>query len=53
VLFTEKDGHTTVDLEHRHIERHGEGAEEVARGVSGEGGWPGIMELFVKVAAAA
>jgi uncharacterized protein YndB with AHSA1/START domain len=53
VLFTEKDGHTTVDLEHRHIERHGEGAEEVARGVSGEGGWPAIMELFVKVAAAA
>src|SRR5258706_2087811 len=37
VLFTEIDGHTQVDLEHRYIERHGEGADVVARYVSGEG----------------
>jgi len=51
VLFAEDNGHTRVDLEHRYIERHGDGAAEVARGVSSEGGWPGIMELFVKAAA--
>ena len=53
VLFAEKDGHTQVDLEHRYLERHGEGADVVARYVSGsEGGWPPIMEGYARAAAA-
>jgi uncharacterized protein YndB with AHSA1/START domain len=53
VLFTEEDGLTRVDLEHRYIERLGAGGEELAAGVSGDGGWPGILELYAKAAAAA
>ena len=52
VLFAEKDGHTRVDLEHRYLERHGEGADVVARYVSGEGGWTPIMEGYARAAAA-
>jgi hypothetical protein len=53
VLFTEKDGRTKVDLEHRHLDRHGEGADVVARYVSGsDGGWPPIMEGYARAAAA-
>jgi uncharacterized protein YndB with AHSA1/START domain len=50
-LFTEKDGHTQVDLEHRYLERHGEGADVVAGYVSGERGWPPIMEGYARAAA--
>ncbi|HEX9030337.1 MAG TPA: SRPBCC family protein [Streptosporangiaceae bacterium] len=53
VCFAEDGGQTRVDLEHRHIERHGAGAAEVARGVSSGGGWPAILELFAKAAAQA
>jgi uncharacterized protein YndB with AHSA1/START domain len=31
---------TRVELEHRYIERHGEGWESVAAGVDGDAGWP-------------
>jgi uncharacterized protein YndB with AHSA1/START domain len=31
---------TRVELEHRHIERHGDGWESVAAGVDGDAGWP-------------
>jgi len=51
-LTAERDG-TRVELEHRHIERHGEGAAGIHAGVSGPGGWPGILENYAKVAAAA
>jgi uncharacterized protein YndB with AHSA1/START domain len=47
------DGGTRVELEHRHIERHGEGAAGIHAGVSGPGGWPGILENYAKVAAPA
>ena len=53
VRFTEANGQTTVDFEHRHIERLGAGAEELARSVGSPGGWPGILDLFAKAAAAA
>jgi uncharacterized protein YndB with AHSA1/START domain len=52
VLFTEANGQTRVDFEHRYIERLGVGADELAKSVSSEGGWPAILELFVKAAAA-
>jgi uncharacterized protein YndB with AHSA1/START domain len=31
---------TRVELEHRHIDRHGAGWEAVSDGVGGDGGWP-------------
>jgi uncharacterized protein YndB with AHSA1/START domain len=47
------DGQTLVELEHRHIGRHGAGAAEIRRGISGPGGWPGCLENYAKLAAAA
>jgi uncharacterized protein YndB with AHSA1/START domain len=41
VSFTaESADRTRVELEHRHIERHGDGWESVAAGVDGDAGWP-------------
>jgi uncharacterized protein YndB with AHSA1/START domain len=41
VRFTaESAERTRVELEHRNIERHGEGWESVAAGVDGDAGWP-------------
>ena len=31
---------TRVELEHRHLERHGPGWQSVAEGVDGDAGWP-------------
>jgi len=53
VLFVEENGQTRVDLEHRYIERLGAGGNELAASVSGEGGWPNILDLYAKAAAAA
>ncbi|OBI79948.1 SRPBCC family protein [Mycobacterium sp. E740] len=39
VFIPESDGRTRVTLEHRHIERHGDGWDSVASGVGGEAGW--------------
>src|SRR5215469_9361478 len=45
VRFVEESDQTRVDFEHRFIERLGAGADELARSVSSDGGWPGILEL--------
>jgi uncharacterized protein YndB with AHSA1/START domain len=53
VTFREQpDGRTAVDLEHRNIGRHGSGAAGIHQGVSGPGGWPGILERYAALAAA-
>ncbi|HZG96370.1 MAG TPA: SRPBCC family protein [Mycobacteriales bacterium] len=31
---------TRVELEHRHLDRHGPGWESLSEGVDGDGGWP-------------
>ncbi|SEH73548.1 Uncharacterized conserved protein YndB, AHSA1/START domain [Mycolicibacterium rutilum] len=47
VLFTAApDGRTRVTLEHRHIDRHGDGWESVASGVDGDGGWPLYLRRY-------
>jgi uncharacterized protein YndB with AHSA1/START domain len=40
---------TRVELEHRHIQRHGEGWESVAVGVDGDAGWPLYLSRYVNV----
>jgi uncharacterized protein YndB with AHSA1/START domain/uncharacterized damage-inducible protein DinB len=44
VRFTALDAGTTrVDLEHRHFERHGAGAETMRNGVDAPNGWSGLL----------
>ena len=47
VRFTpEADDRTRVELEHRHLDRHGDGWEGMRDAVGSPGGWPGGLELF-------
>jgi uncharacterized protein YndB with AHSA1/START domain len=48
VRFT-SDGpdRTRVELEHRHLDRHGPGWEGIHRGVDGDEGWPLYLERYV------
>lgn len=47
VRFTaESANRTRVDLEHRNLERHGEGWESVRDGVAGDRGWPLYIKRF-------
>jgi uncharacterized protein YndB with AHSA1/START domain len=47
VRFTaESAERTRVELEHRHIERHGDGWESVAIGVDGDAGWPLYLRRY-------
>jgi uncharacterized protein YndB with AHSA1/START domain len=47
VRFTaEAANRTRVDLEHRHIDRHGPGWESLADGVGHDQGWPLYLDRF-------
>ncbi|MEO3761173.1 SRPBCC family protein [Mycobacterium sp. B14F4] len=46
VFAAEADDRTRVTLEHRHIDRHGEGWASVAAGVDGEAGWPLYLRRY-------
>ena len=37
---------TRVELEHRHLDRHGEGWEGMREGVAGNDGWPLYLERY-------
>ncbi|HKF68123.1 MAG TPA: DinB family protein [Vicinamibacterales bacterium] len=51
VRFTAEAGEMTrVDLEHRHLERHGKDFEKVRVGVGGPGGWGGLLQMFGRTA---
>jgi uncharacterized protein YndB with AHSA1/START domain len=39
-FVAETAGRTRVEIEHRHLDRHGEGWEGVREGVGGNEGWP-------------
>jgi hypothetical protein len=38
-----------VELEHRHIDRHGDGWQAVGDGVGSEGGWPLYLRRFAVI----
>jgi len=46
VNFEPAGERTNVTLEHRHIERHGDGAAQMRDTVASEGGWPTLLELY-------
>lgn len=45
-FVAETPARTRVEIEHRHLDRHGEGWERTAAGVGGEGGWPVYLDRF-------
>ena len=47
VRFTaQSDDRTRVDLEHRHLDRHGAGWQSVAEGIDGDAGWPLYLDRY-------
>jgi uncharacterized protein YndB with AHSA1/START domain len=42
----ETEQRTRVVLEHRHLDRHGDGWESVATGVDGDAGWPLYLKRY-------
>ena len=40
---------TRVELEHRHLERHGEGWQGLQQGVDSDQGWPLYLQRFVNL----
>jgi uncharacterized protein YndB with AHSA1/START domain len=52
VRFTsEGPERTRVEVEHRNLDRHGEGWEATREGVGGEGGWPLYLQRFAELLA--
>jgi len=50
-FIPEAPDRTRVELEHRAIDRHGDGWEAVRDGVDSEGGWPTYLRRFADVVA--
>jgi uncharacterized protein YndB with AHSA1/START domain len=48
-FIAETSERTRVELEHRNLERHGEGWEGVREGVRGDEGWPLYLKRFADV----
>ena len=46
VRFTPEGERTRVELEHRHLDRHGEGWEQIRASLAAEGGWGYCLQRF-------
>jgi uncharacterized protein YndB with AHSA1/START domain len=51
-FIAESAERTRVELEHRNLDRHGEGWEGTRDAIGGEGGWPLYLQRFAGVIAA-
>jgi uncharacterized protein YndB with AHSA1/START domain len=51
-FIPEGDERTRVELEHRHLDRHGDGWEGMREGVAGDQGWPLYLQRYADVVAA-
>jgi uncharacterized protein YndB with AHSA1/START domain len=51
-FIAEAPDRTRVELEHRNLDRHGDGWEAVREGVDSEGGWPLYLQRYADVIAA-
>jgi len=51
-FIAETPERTRVELEHRNLDRHGEGWQGVREGVDSEGGWPLYLRRFADVLSA-
>ncbi|MBO0832517.1 MAG: SRPBCC family protein [Actinobacteria bacterium] len=45
-FYAESPARTRVELEHRHIDRHGQGWQAVVDGVDGSQGWPLYLDRY-------
>jgi hypothetical protein len=50
-FIAETPQRTRVEIEHRNLERHGEGWEGVREGVHGEQGWPLYLRRYADLIA--
>jgi uncharacterized protein YndB with AHSA1/START domain len=50
-FIAEAPDRTRVELEHRAIDRHGDGWEAIREGVDSDGGWPTYLHRFADVLA--
>jgi uncharacterized protein YndB with AHSA1/START domain len=50
-FVSETPERTRVELEHRNLERHGEGWQGLREGVGGDGGWPLYLERYAELLA--
>jgi uncharacterized protein YndB with AHSA1/START domain len=48
-FIAESDDRTRVELEHRHLERHGAAWRGVADGVDGQAGWPLYLARYAEM----
>jgi uncharacterized protein YndB with AHSA1/START domain len=51
-FIAETPDRTRVELEHRNLDRHGDGWQAVREGVDSDGGWPTYLRGFAHVLAA-